>query len=87
MKGEYDRYEPYNPKNGLKRCPWCGEDLDETETVETLDGRTGPTAAMAMGTFKGAAGIRLYHPRCKRKRELIRHRVEHQTFDDLLEAP
>lgn len=86
MKGQYDRYEPMNYDRGLKRCPWCGEDIAENEVVVTLDGREGKTAALAAGGFKGAAGIRLFHPRCKRKREIIRHRAENTTLDDLIES-
>lgn len=82
MKGEFDRYEPHDPDSVEKQCPWCGETLHVSEEVVTLDGRRAPVGALAPPGFDGWAGIRLYHERCLRKRELVRRRAQNTRLSE-----
>lgn len=79
--GEFDRYEPISDTSiTSKACPWCGEDLDPGDEVITIDGRTGNAAALSDPDFNGWIGIRLYHPRCRRKRELFKRAANNRRL-------
>lgn len=76
MKGEYDRYDSVHPE-GNSRCPWCGEQIEPLEDVVTIDGREGKDVALA-GT--GFLHVRTYHPRCLRKRQLVKRAAENESL-------
>lgn len=77
---DLDRYGPNG--DSMKQCPWCGEQHDPTDRVWTVDGRTGPAVNFIHGDFHGHTGIRLYHERCWRKRELIRKAATNTALSD-----
>lgn len=78
---KYDRYPPYDPESSMSRCPWCGEEITPRETVVTVDGRVGMDVAL---TTIGQH-VRTFHHDCRRKRQILRRRVENTFITEYMD--